>query len=290
MAVKICALTMVYRDYWALSRWYAHHGAELGAQNLFVINHGDDPKVAEICPGAQVLSVERADLSRFDHMRGEILDSFHAELTKAYDWVIRTDADEILLYDPDRHESLPALFAKERAPVLTALGFELVEIPRSKPMTRGPVCGQRRNLLFTGMASKAVASREMQRFRQRGVEVAPRDLGHFPFRMPRGLYLAHLKYANRQALADTNPVRKEVAQADGKSKRARAWAQADAEAATFLEDFGGLIKRPWEKAEAKAHARLASEPARLERASVVRARDFTPTHRTKLPERFWELG
>ncbi len=290
MAVKICALTMVYRDYWALSRWYAHHGAELGAQNLFVINHGDDPKVAEICPGAQVLSVERADLSRFDRVRGEILDSFHVELAKAYDWVIRTDADEILLYDPDQHESLPALFAKESAPVLTALGFELVEMPRNKPMTRGPVCAQRRNLLFSGQASKAVASREMQKFRLHGVAVAPDALGQFSFRMPRGLYLAHLKYANLKALSETNLVRQDVARAARKGKPGHAWAEAEDEAAAFLEDFAGLIKRPWEKAEAKAYARLSSDPVRLDRASLVRARNFRPTHRTKLPERFGELG
>ena len=38
--MKICALTMVYRDYWALSRWYAHHGHELGSENLIVVRMG----------------------------------------------------------------------------------------------------------------------------------------------------------------------------------------------------------------------------------------------------------
>ena len=290
MALKICALTMVYRDYWALSRWYAHHGAELGAQNLFVINHGDDPKIAEICPGAQVIGIERGDLSHFDRARAEIIDQFHAELAREYDWVIRTDADEVLLYDPEQHESLTALIAGESAPVLTALGFELVEVARNKPMQRGPVCAQRRNVQFSGHTSKAVAARGFQKFRLQGVEVAPEELETFPYHMPRGLYLAHLKYANRDALSQANAVRREVVEAAQKGKPGRAWAEADAEAEGFLETFNALVRRPWEKAEAKAYARLSSEPARVERSSVVRAPKFKPTHRAKLPERFSELG
>ncbi|WP_243614494.1 glycosyltransferase family 2 protein [Shimia aestuarii] len=290
MALKICALTMVYRDYWALSRWYAHHGAELGAQNLFVINHGDDPKIAEICPGAQILPIERVDLSNFDRARSEIIDQFHAELAREYDWVIRTDADELLLYDPDQHESLVALFAKESAPVLTALGFDLVEMPRNAPMARGPVCRQRRNVLFTGHYSKAVAARGFQKFRLHGVEVAPEALETFPYHMPRGFYLAHLKYANLEALSQANVVRREVVAAAHSGKPGRAWAEADDEAMEFLEQFHSYFKRPWEKAEAKAYARLSVDPARVARSSVVRAQKFKPTHRTKLPDRFAELG
>lgn len=290
MASKICALTMVYRDYWALSRWYAHHGAELGAQNLFVVNHGDDPKIAEICPGAHVIVVERGDLSHFDRERGRILDEMHAILSKDYDWVIRTDADELVLYDPDIHDSLAAVFQRESAPVVTALGFDIVEVARSRPMERGPVCGQRRNVLFSGHYSKAVAAREPQKFRLHGVEVAPDALEDFGFCMPRGLYLGHLKYANLAALAEVNPIRQEVAQQAEAGKPGKAWAAPDEEARAFLEGFAEMVVRPWEKAEAKAYNRLSTEPARLERYGVVRAQKFKPTHRTKLPERFGELG
>lgn len=290
MALKICALTMVYRDYWALSRWYAHHGAELGAQNLFVVNHGDDPKIAEICPGAHVIAVERDDLSHFDRVRGKVLDEMHAILARDYDWVIRTDADEIVLYDPDRHDSLASVFAAQTAPVVTALGFDIVEVARNRPMTRGPVCGQRRNVIFSGHYSKAVASQEPQKFRLHGIEVAPEALEDFGFHMPRGLYLGHLKYANLDVLAQTNEVRQQVVEEAKAGKPGKAWAEPDEEAKEFLEGFAGLVVRPWEKAESKAYNRLSTEPARLERFSVVRARKFKPTHRTKLPDRFAELG
>ncbi|MCW8842976.1 MAG: glycosyltransferase family 2 protein [Rhodobacteraceae bacterium] len=290
MALKICALTMVYRDYWALSRWYAHHGAELGAHNLFIINHGDDPKIGEICPGAHVLSVVREDLSHFDRVRSKIMDQFHAELARDYDWVIRTDADEVVLYDPEQYSSLAAAFETQTAPVVTALGFDIVEMARNRAMTRGPVCGQRRNVIFSGHYSKAVASRAAQKFRLHGVEVAPEALEDFPYHMPKGLYLGHLKYANLAALDDANAVRREVVAAAQAGKPGKAWAEPETEARDFLDEFAGLVARPWEKAEAKAYNRLSQAPARLERFSVVRARKFKPTHRTKLPARFAELG
>lgn len=265
MGLKICALTMVDHHDWALSRWYAHHGAELGAQNLYILHADDLPKVAGTCPGAQVIPVERDILAVNDRTRARILDRFHAELARHYDWVIRTEVQEILFHDPQEHHSLAAVFEQEQAPVLTALGLDIVEVERNKPMMRGPVLGQRRNLVFSGHVSKAVAARRPQKFRRHGIEVAAEKLGSFPFRMPQGLYLADLTHANRTG-------------------------EASEEEATYLEAFGALPKRPWDKAVAKAYSRLSEEPARIERHSLVRAQVFKPTHRTKLPGRFGELG
>ena len=48
--MKICALTMVYRDYWALRQWYRHYGDLVGAQNLYIVAHGPDP----VCRHGQI--------------------------------------------------------------------------------------------------------------------------------------------------------------------------------------------------------------------------------------------
>ena len=63
--MKICAITMVYRDYWALSQWYAHYGRLVGFDNLYVVAHGADPEIAQICPRASVITVPRDSLEGF---------------------------------------------------------------------------------------------------------------------------------------------------------------------------------------------------------------------------------
>ena len=67
--MKICAVTMVYRDHWALSQWYRHHARLLGVENLYVVAHGADPEIARLCPGASVITIPRDDLSSFDRTR-----------------------------------------------------------------------------------------------------------------------------------------------------------------------------------------------------------------------------
>ena len=289
--MKICALTMVHRDYWALSRWYAHHGRELGHENLFVVAHGADPRIAEICPKASVLTIPRDGFDNFDRARAELLNGLHAGLSAVFDWVIRTDADELICYDSDRYASLPdAIAGHADVPVLTALGFDLVEQPGDASVTDEPVFAQRRHMAFSGHYSKAVASRRPIDFVLHGVRVAPRRLETFPFHMPPGLYQAHLKYANEAALHAATQVRMEVGNAEGKGLPGAGWQSADADAVKFLETFAAKPALPWDKAEAKAYATLSVKPARIEKSSLVKTRALKLPYRTELPERFAAQG
>ncbi|MEN9061990.1 glycosyltransferase family 2 protein [Ponticoccus litoralis] len=283
--MKVAALTMVYRDYWALAHWYAHHAAQLGAESLYVVAHGPDPRIARICPGASVITVPRDDLQAFDRRRGEMLNAFQAGLHRMYDWVIRTDADELLLWDPARYGGLKeALAAQETAPVVTALGFDLVA--QDGDPGSGRLFARRRNLCFSGHYSKAVAARRPVGFVLHGTQVAARRLDGFPFTMPRGLYLAHLKYADPEALSRAVAVRMAVAGGSEGGLPGAGWRAADADAARFLSDFAEKPVKPWEKAETRAREALSVKPARLEKYAVVKTRALKFPHRTVLPERF----
>lgn len=282
---------MVYRDHWALSRWYAHHAAQLGAENLFVVAHGADPEIALLCPGASVITVPRDRLDNFDKARAEMLDGFHIGLARIYDWVIRTDADELVCVDPELHASLPAAIAAHAdVPVLTALGFDVVEMPGDAPLGTGPVLAARRNVGFSGHYSKAVAARRAIGFRLHGVQVAPRRLAGFPFRMPRGFYLAHLKYTNRAVLPAATAVRMAVANGPGPGRPGPGWQAADEDARRFFKAFAAKPLRPWPEAEAEAFATLSVKPARLDRFGVVKARALKQPVRTELPARFATQG
>lgn len=282
--MRIAALTMVHRDHWALSQWYSHHAASLGADALYVIAHGADPKIAEICPGASVLTVPRDGFAGFDRTRGQMMDGIAAGLLHAYDWVIRTDADELLCWDSARHASLSAAFAAAAdAPVLTALGFDVVALPDEAPRPRALVAG--RHLAFSGHYSKAVACRRAIPFQLHGVRVAPRRVDGFPFTMPRGLYLAHLKYADRAALARANAVREAVGQSGEKGAPGTGWSAASADTEAFLENFVTKPQVAWDEAEAQAFVALSRAPKRDLETVVVKARALKFPVRTTLPAR-----
>ncbi len=289
--MKIAALTMVYRDYWALSRWYAHHGAQIGFENLFIVAHGADPKIGQICPKASILTIARDNFDDFDKTRAALLNGIHAGLDAVYDWVIRSDADELICFDPDRFDNLgDAIAANADAPVLTALGFDLVEMPGDAPMQQGPVFAQRQHIGFSGHYSKAVASRRAIDFSLHGVRVATRRLEAFPFHMPRGLFLAHLKYANQAALVDGTTVRMEVGNAEGRGLPGAGWQAADEDAVKFRTTFSEKPVVAWEKAEAKAHATLSVKPARLARYNLVKTRALKLPYRSNLPAQFSAQG
>lgn len=285
--MKVAALTMVHRDYWALGHWYAHHARQLGAGNLFVVAHGADPEIARICPGASVITLPRDDLSGFDRKRGEMLNAFQAGLHRVYDWVLRSDADELICWDPARYDGLgAALAANAKAPVLTALGFDVVAQPDDPD---GPLFAARRNVAFSGHYSKAVAARRPVSFMLHGTQVAPKRLATFPFHMPRGFYLAHLKYADPQALAAAVTVRMEVAARPEEGLPGDGWRFADEDAARFLRRFTDKKLRPWEAAESHAYETLSVKPSRLEKFSVVKARALKFADRTILPDWFAAL-
>ncbi|MBP0482043.1 glycosyltransferase family 2 protein [Sagittula salina] len=287
--MKIAAMTMVYRHYWALSRWYAHHAAQLGAENLFVLSHGPDPEIGRICPGARISVVPRDGFDYFDRMRAELMDRVHADLARDYDWVLRSDADELVCFDPEIWPSLPAALEAQRVPVVTALGFDLVEQPGDAALGAGTVFSQRRAVGFSGHYSKAVAARRAIPFHLHGVRVARRRLAGFPFHMPRGLYLAHLKYANTETLGRGNAIRMAVARGPGVGLPGAGWAEADADADAFYRRFAEKEDLSWEEAEAHAWRTLSIKPKRNERFSVVKTRALKLPYRTSLPARFsWQ--
>ncbi|MCT4558570.1 MAG: glycosyltransferase family 2 protein [Pelagimonas sp.] len=282
---------MVHRDHWALSRWYAHHGHQLGAENLYIVAHGADPLIAQICPRATVITIPRDGFDNFDRKRAAMLDGFHSGLSQIYDWVIRCDADELICHDPLYYPSLAAaIYANAENPVLTALGFDLVEMPFDRPMTEGPVLTQRRHMAFSGHYSKAVASRRPIGFQLHGVRVAPKRLNSFPFAMPRGLFLAHLKYANKQALKDATQVRMQVAAQDAPGGPGAGWRAADEDATKFYETFMGKRTEPWEVSEKHAFDTLSIKPTRNEKFNIVKTRALKLDHRTELPDRFVGIG
>lgn len=277
---------MTYKDHWALSQWFRHYSRLLGPENLYVVSHGADPRIQEICPGASVLTIPRDRLQGFDHWRGRMLNGFQQGLLEIYDWVIRSDADELICLDPARWGSLADMLADQPAPAVFALGFNLFDFSQTTAnAVEQPVFAKTRDAVFTGHYSKAWAVRRPIGLRRHGIQLRPARLAQFPFAMPRGVYLAHLKYADVAALSAMSEVRQEVGNSEGPGTPGKAWKQAAKEAVEKREEAEALPQLPWDEAEKTAWRSLQS-PVRDEASSVLRCKSLRFQFRTTLPSWF----
>lgn len=157
--MKICAITMVYRDYWALDQWYRHYAKYLGAENLYVISHGVDPEIARICPEASIINIPREELKNFDRVRLRVINGIQSGLGNLYDWVIQTDADELVCFNPNTYSSFEEMFKTTKAPALFALGLNVAEVQGDTPLKPSDMAlGHRSTACVTGNYSKAFAA------------------------------------------------------------------------------------------------------------------------------------
>ncbi len=260
----------------------------LGAENLFIIAHGQDDWISELCPRAHVVVAPRDNLARFDQKRGQMLNAVQDELGEIFDWVIRTDADELICLDPSRFGSLSEMFESTTAPAVFAMGLNLVELERDRELTNTqPALMARSNAVFSGHYSKAFAVRDQITLMRHGIKVAPADAPNFPFELPHGVYLVHLKYANRAALIKANRHRGEVASGPERGLPGDDWKQAGEEAKQFYVE---TLTRPivdLHRAVEKVHRKIGRRPAGAYfKDRVIKARSLQFPFRTILPDWF----
>jgi hypothetical protein len=264
--MKIAAITMVYKDYWALAQWVDHYGRLIGMDNLFIFAHGKDDKVGQIAKDASVITIPRDDLTAFDRTRAEVMNGLQQGLAQVYDWVIRTDADELIVTDPNIWADFQTMFRSQRDAIF-ALGFDIVGSQAS----------------FTGHYSKAFAT-QVYPLAQHGLTLPTQKLDQAAYNLPDGVYLAHLKYADAAALAEANAVRTEIANGTQKGLPGQAWKDADADARKFFRTFQAKHTIPW--LDAVAEAKALAQPTIMERANVLKTRSFRTETRANLPEWF----
>lgn len=284
--MRICAITMVCRDYWALSQWYAHYGRHCGEANLFIVAHGDDPLVQSLCPKASVITIPRDDLKDFDRIRSNMLNSLQSALGQVYDWVIRTDTDELVCIDPSMYSSLHDMVSGQTAPALFALGLNVVEMDNESALNdRVPVLIERSNAVFSGHYSKAWAVRGAVVMERHGIRVRPGRVVDFDYALVAGVYLLHLKYANRAVMQSADASRMSIALSGESGVPGKAWKYADEQTGSYFREVEEMPLLGWEKGRTKALRRLRS-PVRNLKSGFLRSRSPKFDFRTILPDWF----
>jgi len=288
--MKICALTMVHQDYWALAQWYSHYGGHLGARNLYVISHGYDPEIQRICPEASIITIPRDELKNFDRVRARLMNGIQSGLGNLYDWVIQTDTDELVCVNPNTHSSFSELFETTSAPALFALGLNLAEQDGDLPLEGDEsVFSKRSAACVTGHYSKAWAVRKSLPLRWHGVFCGYRKTNRFPFEMPDDVFFVHLKHANRQALADTNAVRQSVAETVGESWGVKGWKDPSFHAERFYRRMAKSLALPWEEAVAYGYKEIRDNPVRDPKRGIVKPPFINYVCQTTLPDWFKDI-
>lgn len=260
---RLAALTVVRDEAAMLPRWVGYYGAQLGMENLVVVDdRSTDGSTDDLpCP---VVRHEGFPEGRFEKARMALASRLGDELLRDHDAVIFTDADEFLLADPDRYDGLLDFVTKRpELDVAAGLGLNVVHHLDHESALRAdqPVLGQRRFAKFVGRMCKPSLKRV-------GAPWVRASHGiRAPYLPDRGLLMVHLKFADLDLMRRTADLRHAVRVSSGLTEKS-AWAwSGDQLAAEFCSFLNGGPEVP-------AFDARQIDPYRLvtERDGVWRAR------------------
>ena len=154
--MKLAFLTMVWRDYWLLGKWVEHNSQYVPKSQLYVINHGGDPKVAEIAAGCNVIDIPREDVTiDLTRRRWTLKGHIASGLLAFYDRVIVTDVDELLVYVGEKEGLLAHLEAAEGdAAALSPVGLNLLKTDADGEDPQATVLQRHPNALLSARYTK----------------------------------------------------------------------------------------------------------------------------------------
>lgn len=187
-SVRIAAFTTVYNESIFLPIWLKYYGRSLGAENLFVLDHGStdgSTNGIEVTPTLRLPRIGRQD----EDERAIFISRFQAVLLQYYDVVIFSDADEFLVPDPDHFSDLRAFIEQWHGDYVNAVGLNVTHVPDIEPSIdlSQPILRQRRYAEFSGPFCKPLISRIPLRW-----DAGMHKCDHAPAIDPR-LFLFHLK-------------------------------------------------------------------------------------------------
>ena len=200
MSETLCVATMLHDDYEFLEKWIDYYSGQVKDKaHLYVVSHGENPKVREIAEGCSVMVIPHFENgSQFEPRRRKMFFGMVAMLNNYFRHVIITDVDEFIVLDPALKQTLPEYLDQRdfEGRVLSPLGFDVVHhrVHEPDPYTFSkPLTEQRHYGYLEGAYTKPCIFRE-----------APVNGGnaHFindePWDIDCNLMLFHMKYFDQE--------------------------------------------------------------------------------------------
>lgn len=140
MALRVAVLTDTLSPGFFFPIWCRYYGDLFGRENLHVISYEGIPKI----DGSGLGSVIRLPIPWDDGTRAALFSDLVTFMLGAYDVVIRTDTDEILVVDPAVAPDLRSYLQTMEGSHCTARGFDVVQTVSEAALEPGPILAQRR--------------------------------------------------------------------------------------------------------------------------------------------------
>jgi len=188
MMIKIAVITMVYNEQNNLPMWIKHYKKHLPNGELFIVDHGSTQRVSKDYVDVSTLRLPRSTFD--DRKRAEFISNLHQSLLSDFDWVIYTDADELIV--PEMYDTLEESLNNEPESSISinSVGlniFQHLGCEESLDTTR-PISEQRKYaVLEKAMCKPSVSRRPIKWTPGFHTSNNSPDFGN-------GYYLIHLKY------------------------------------------------------------------------------------------------
>ena len=103
--LPLCVVTMAYNEIDFLPLWFKYYSSQVGAQNCYVIDHGNDdgPQLVSGC--SAVLTIPGAEHND-EEQRCRLVSKFCTSLLNLYERAIYVDCDEIIAGDHLKYSKL----------------------------------------------------------------------------------------------------------------------------------------------------------------------------------------
>ncbi|MEQ6903553.1 glycosyltransferase family 2 protein [Nocardioides sp. YIM 152588] len=194
---RVAAITMARDEGAMIRRWAEHYAAQLGAENVFVVDdHSTDGSTDDL--PATVLRLPYLDKFGFEQSRLGILNNLASAFLFAYDAVLSADADEFVVADPVRHAGLREFVATTAGrDVVGVLGYNVVQdLANEKPLDFDrPLLSQRSYAKFMPLMCKPM-------LKWAAVPWARASHGvRAPYEIDTDLFMFHFKFADLDLLA-----------------------------------------------------------------------------------------
>jgi len=126
--MRVCAVTNVFNEAFNLPIWLRHYGAQVGIENCLVVDHGSNDGSTADLGGAGVIRLPRSPFN--DHKRARMIAGLVGSLLPAYDAMLYSDCDELLVADPAKYANLVAFCEAFEGKAATAIGLNVIHHQR----------------------------------------------------------------------------------------------------------------------------------------------------------------
>lgn len=214
---RIAAITMVRNESLMLPRWIEHYAKQLGGYgHLLVLDDNSDDGCTDDLP-CPTIKIPPFIHRPFEPARLGMISHFASGLLESYDAVLFTDADEFLLADPDRFDSLPDLVrAKKDTKVFGAMGLNVTQDVTSEPELDPalPILAQRKYAKFISLMCKPAIKKVHHQW-----TASSHGLKKQPWSVDPDLYMFHAKFADRETLRRAASLRKKDVKKDNRPRK-----------------------------------------------------------------------